>query len=224
MRKQLSPMSALWRGLLAGAAGAGIQSLFFRATARFTPETPKDVFEPPEPEQSTEMPTQTVARRMAALAGRGPLSEEQKVRGSQIVHYGYGATWGAAYGVLRESLPALRRPAGVVGYASAVWMVADNIILPLFRLAAWPQRYPAKLHVYAWMAHLAYGAGVAAAYEALRKTSLVSTAIGAWLLWRRARALRRIPAPLRPAAKTVLNGAARPLRRAGGWATTALRP
>ena len=37
------------------------------------------------------------------------------------------------------------------------------MILPLCKVAAWPHRYPLRSHAYAVAAHLAYGAGVAAA-------------------------------------------------------------
>jgi hypothetical protein len=192
-----SPVGALLGGLVAGAAGAALQTLFFKATSRIAPSGPKDAFEPPEREQRDEMQTQTVARRLVeGLAQRGPLDDEQKRLGGELVHYGFGAGWGAVYGLARETWPALGGAAGAAGFATVVWMVGDNLILPLFRLSAVPQRYPAKLHGYALAAHLVYGAGVWGTYELIDRAGIPTAGLVAALLGRRARKLA-IPARLR---------------------------
>jgi len=158
------PIAALVEGLIAGAIGAGVQSLFFRATASLTPAPPKDAFDPPEAEQADESAQETVGRRLVEdLAQRGPLDEQEKARLGNAIHYGYGAAWGGLYGLLRASYPRLWRPSGVAAFSVGVWLLSDNVILPLFKLAAWPHRYPLRSHAYALAAHLAYGAGVAGA-------------------------------------------------------------
>ena len=173
MRRK-TPIGALVEGIVAGAVGAGLQSLFFRATAKVAPKTPEDVFVPPEKEQAGESALETVARRaVEELAQRGPLEPREKERLGDIVHYGFGAAWGGLYGLLRASYPRLWRPSGVAGFALGVWMVGDNLMLPAFRLSAWPHRYPPKTHAYAVAAHLVYGAGVAATLEAIDHAELV---------------------------------------------------
>src|SRR5581483_3440376 len=94
-----SPWSAIMRGVIAGLAGALAQDLFFAATKKLAP-APKRAFTPPEQQQKDEMPTQTVARRVVEdLMQRGPLDDDEKETGGKIVHYGFGALWGAAYGL-----------------------------------------------------------------------------------------------------------------------------
>jgi hypothetical protein len=223
MRRQLSPLSALARGLVAGAVGAGVQSLFFRLTARVAPAPPPEAFEPPEAQQRHEPPTGTVARRLRRLAGRDDLAGPAQARGSRLIHLGFGAAWGGAYALARESVPALARPAGALGYGSAVWMASENLLLPAFKLAGWPQRYPARTHAYAWAAHLVYGAAVATSYGFLRRRSLVPLLAGAWLTGRRWRLTRGLPRVLRPPVNAVF-AALRPAVRTGArWATTAVR-
>lgn len=162
MRRK-TPIRALVEGIIAGAVGAGVQSLFFRATSSVAPPTPKDAFDPPELEQAHENALETVGRRLVEdLAQRGPLDEQDKARIGNIVHYGFGAAWGGLYGLLRASYPRLWRPSGVAAFSLGVWLLGDNTILPLFKVAAWPHRYPLRTHAYAIAAHLAYGAGVAA--------------------------------------------------------------
>ncbi len=173
MRRK-TPIGALFEGLVAGAIGAGVQSLFFRATTKITPKTPADAFEPPEWQQAHESALETVARRaVEQLAQRGPLVARDKERLGQVVHYGFGAAWGGLYGLLRASYPRLWSASGVAGFSLGVWIAGDNLIVPALKLAAWPQRYPLKSHAYAVAAHLAYGAGVAATLEAVDHADLL---------------------------------------------------
>ncbi len=166
-------LGAFARGLAAGVAGAAAQDVFFRITRKIAPPTPKDVFSPPEPEQREETATQTVARRVAAYFLHRSLSPAAKARGAILVHYAFGAALGGAYGLLRETAPALRRPAGVIAFGIGAWVTGDDLILPAFRLAAGPAAYPLKTHAYAIVAHLVFSAAVAAAYGALRPRSIL---------------------------------------------------
>jgi hypothetical protein len=222
MRRQLSPMGAFWRGLLAGAAGSAVQALFFKATTRIAPQPPKDAFEPAEPEQVNELPTQTVARRAARLAGR-TLSDEQKQRGANFVHFGFGSLWGLGYGLARESLPVARHPLAAAAYGTLVWTVSDNVLLPAFKLGGWPRRYSWKTHAYAWGAHLVYGATVAASYELLRKVAAVPLLAGAWLLFRRRKVRRGLPRWLRRPVNPVFGAISPGLRRVAYLKAGALR-
>lgn len=165
----VTPLGALGRGLVAGAAGALAQNAFFKATERVSPETPKDVFSPPEPAQREETPTQTVARRfIEQFMRRGPLSDEEQRQSAQVVHFLFGAGWGGAYALLRESFPIFRTAPAIAGYSVGVWHASDNLLLPAFRLAAPASAYPARTHAYAVSAHLVYGFTVAGVYGALR--------------------------------------------------------
>jgi hypothetical protein len=52
-----------------------------------------------------------------------------------------------------------------------VWLLSDNLILPGFRLAAWPKAYPVPSHVYAISAHAVYGTAAFLAFAALEQLS-----------------------------------------------------
>ena len=165
-RKSPSPLGAVLRGMIAGAIGAGVQSLFFKATAQWRPQPtnlPPDLRKP-EPEAQDESSLQTVARRtVEGLMQRGPLDAETKAAAGSAVHYLFGAAWGGLYALCRESF----RTSPVL-FGLGVWMASDNVILPAFRLAAWPQKYRLLEHHYALQAHFAYGLGTAATYAVLR--------------------------------------------------------
>jgi hypothetical protein len=172
--RRKSPIRTLAEGILAGAIGAGVQTLFFRATARIAPKPPKDAFVPPDREQAGETELETTARRFVeGMARRGPLDERTKKRLGALVHYGIGARWGVLFNLLRGRFPRLWSVPGVAGFSATVWIVDDNVLLPAFKLAAWPQHYPLRSHAYAIAAHLVYGAGVAGALLAADHGELV---------------------------------------------------
>lgn len=201
--KRMSPLGALTQGLVAGLFGALAQEVFFALTKRVAPEPATEVFEPPEAAQYQETTTQTIARRVVeALAQRGPLQHEAAA--GELVHYAFGGAWGGAYGIAAGTLPSLVSLRAGALFGLGVWAVSDNVILPLFRLSAWPQDYPVKTHAYAICAHAVYGAATAASFAALsRYRPAIMATLGAALL------ARRLPKPVRPAARRL---AARGLR------------
>jgi uncharacterized membrane protein YagU involved in acid resistance len=194
-----SPLGAFCGGLAAGFVGALAQSLFFAATKKLAPEPSTPVFEPAEPEQAFEMPTQTVARRLQEqLVRRGPL--QHKAAAGQVVHLAFGSAWGGAYGLLAGTLPGAGTLKGGLTFGLLVWLVSDDILLPAFRLSAWPQHYPVKNHVYAIAAHAVYGAALAGVFAALRRASTPALAALGSVYY-----ARRVPRLLRPAAQRVLD-------------------
>ena len=165
-RKKPSPVGAVVRGMIAGAIGAGVQSLFFKATARWMPKPTRlpPALRKPEPEAQEESPLQTVSRRtVEGLMQRGPITKETKSAAGSAIHYLFGAAWGGVYALCRESF----RTSPVL-FGLGVWMASDNLLLPTFRVAAWPQHYRLEEHHYAVHAHLVYGLSTSAAYALLR--------------------------------------------------------
>lgn len=100
-----------------------------------------------------------------AIAGRR-LSEAEKRVGGSLVHYAFGDATGAFYGVLCET-----RPEAAVGgglpFGAAVWLVADEVGVPLAGFADNPLQYPVARHASALATHLAFGATVEAARRML---------------------------------------------------------
>ena len=188
-RKAPTPLGAVARGVIAGAIGAGAQSLFFRATQKLAPPRTKVPPELGKPERKarSESGLQTVARRtVEGLMQRGPLDKAQKARAASVLHYLFGAMWGGVYALCRESF----RTSPML-FGAGVWIASDNLILPAFRVAAWPRHYTVREHHYALQAHFAYGLSTAAAYALLRDLgpvplstvpALVALQAWAWLL------------------------------------------
>lgn len=153
----ITPVGALWRGALAGIAGSAAMNAWFALAGKHMPPPREGAFTPPEAIQETELPTETIARRLVSdFAKRGTLEAATKRRAGQLVHFAYGAGWGALYGLLAESAPSMRRPIGTVVYGKSVWIASEHVILPAFRLGPWPRGVTLKGHAF-WLAtHLVY--------------------------------------------------------------------
>lgn len=193
-----SPLGAFCAGLAAGFAGALAQNLFFATTRKLAPAPSPEVFTPVEPEQRAELPTETVARRVTEqLARRGPL--QRPAVAAQVVHLAFGSAWGGLYGLTAGTLPRVATLEGGLAFGMVVWLVSDDVLLPAFRLSAWPQHYPVKTHAYAVVAHAVYGAIVASTFAALGRAATPATAaLGSlWLT-------RRVPRLVRPRARRVV--------------------
>jgi hypothetical protein len=91
-----------------------------------------------------------------------PLPAEAAGSTNNIVHWGYGVGWGAAYGLLAGYL---RRADVILGppFGTTVWL-SGYVILPLAGLYKPIWRYDFKTLLKDWSAHLAYGTSTAAAF------------------------------------------------------------
>lgn len=81
---------------------------------------------------------------------------------STAMHWGYGAAWGAGYGIMAGSL---RKPGPLLGvpFGAVVW-ASDYVSLPLAGLYEPIWKYDAKTLARDLAAHLAFGAGTGAAF------------------------------------------------------------
>ncbi len=98
---------------------------------------------------------------------RHALSDEQKKRAGSWIHYGYGAAWGAIMGVLgrKVSLPPVVAGAA---FGAGVWLLSDEVLVPLLRLSLAPWKYPASAHGKALAGHLLYGVAADSAWRVMR--------------------------------------------------------
>ena len=104
----------------------------------------------------------TVAYR--ALTGRAPTRETRSWLGT-AVHYAFSGTLGACYVIMAERLPGIRAAHGIA-YGTAVWIVADEMIMPLLGLSRGPRQLPLGVHAYALAGHWMYGLTLESAVRA----------------------------------------------------------
>lgn len=171
------PQANVWKGaaagLAAGLAATWVMTQFQHLSGKLA-EPPKKE----DPQHSAKRGKQESAQqktqgddatvKAADKLSRGlfhhALSQEEKKVAGPAVHYGFGALTGAAYGALAELDPRVTRGVGTP-FGMAVWLGADEVAVPAFRLSGPPWAHPASVHARALAAHLVYGV----ATEGLRR-------------------------------------------------------
>ena len=74
---------------------------------------------------------------------------------------------GALYGLLSEVAPVTRTGFGLA-YAAALWLAADEIMVPALKLSKPPDEVPLSKHLEGLGAHLVYGATTEGVRRALQ--------------------------------------------------------
>ncbi|HWV37717.1 MAG TPA: hypothetical protein VN033_04485 [Vulgatibacter sp.] len=219
-RYRARPESPWWRagkGALAGVVGTVVMT---QAQTKLLPripegKAPKQPRYPMEPEAKGENATETVARRLVEGVAHRPLPRRARAAAGMAVHLGTGAFWGGLLGLL---MPRRLSPAATAGWGAAwgagVWGLNDNLVLPLFKVGDWPNRYGIGVHARAVLAHAVYGVATAFALrELLSPRFVLGPGLGT------ARALAPLARALRPAGRAA---ASRPGRRVAARSAPAI--
>jgi hypothetical protein len=158
-KRPLTPLAAVAGGVLAGAAGTvcldAVNYLKYRRTGGqdrpLTWEFPRVARwdQASDPGQVGKRLIEGFTQRELPDRWAGPIAT--------LMHWSYGAGWGALYGVLAGSL---RRPSPLYGlpFGAVVWS-SDYVILPEAGLYKPIWEYDAKTLAADLAAHLGYGAG-----------------------------------------------------------------
>ncbi len=107
-------------------------------------------------ESSDDDATERVASIVAEKVFDRRLSESEKDAAGTAVHYAYGTGTGAFYGAAVELAPSLASGAGTP-FGAAVWLAADEGLVPLLGLSKSPTEYHLTTHLYSLASHLVYG-------------------------------------------------------------------
>jgi hypothetical protein len=161
----MSAIGSIGKGILAGAAGTAAMTGYQLAVARLrglplaTP-VPHRWADAPAPAQ--------VARKAARAFGVGDRVTREDVPAlTNAVHWLYGTSWGAVYGVASR----LGRPGPLTGglaFGTTVWGASYAELVPL-DIYKPPWQYPAKELALDLSYHLVYGVAVAGTYAALER-------------------------------------------------------
>jgi uncharacterized membrane protein YagU involved in acid resistance len=111
--------------------------------------------------------TEIVARKIAKATGK-TLDKEKKKKAGQAVHYTFGTLMGIVYGVSAELVPEATTGAGTA-FGTLLFLGADEIAVPAFRLAPPPDQTPAPDHLQHWAAHVVYGGSLELVRTLLRR-------------------------------------------------------
>ena len=100
--------------------------------------------------------TVKVAQSVSEAARDKPLAGDEKNPAGEMVHYAFGGTAGAVYGMAAEALPKASAGWGLL-FGAALWLVADEVGVPAAGLGKYPNETPAAEQASALAAHLIYG-------------------------------------------------------------------
>ncbi|MGB9180357.1 MAG: DUF1440 domain-containing protein [Pyrinomonadaceae bacterium] len=111
-------------------------------------------------EEGKDDPDDTAPARLAqAISVRAfdhELTRSEKEVAGAALHYAMGATSGALYGAVAEIVPEVKIAEGIP-FGAAVWLIADEGIVPAAGLSKSPAEYPLQIHAYALASHLVFG-------------------------------------------------------------------
>jgi uncharacterized membrane protein YagU involved in acid resistance len=153
------------RGLAAGVVGTaamtGVQLAVRKARGeRLDTPVPRRWADAPAPAQA--------AKKAADAVGKGrSVTKQQVPLLTTVMHWGYGAWWGAAYGAIAHAVRPDPVAAGPI-LGIGVWAAAYAELVPL-GIYEPPWRYPASELVLDLGYHLVYGGAVAGAYAVLER-------------------------------------------------------
>lgn len=157
-----TPLAALARGLLAGAAGTGAMTAWQELAKRLKGDADRDG----DADRWEQAPAPAkVGKRFLEGLFRQRVGPEHIGVLTVVMHWTYGTAWGGVYGLVQETLRARPLLHGVV-FGSSVWAMSYVQLVPM-GIYEPPWNYSAKELAEDLSYHLVYGAGVALAYEGL---------------------------------------------------------
>jgi hypothetical protein len=158
----VTPLGPLARGVVAGVAGTTVMTAVQETVARLRGSADENGGPPtwddaPAPAK--------VARKVLEGVFEAPQPTSRIPLLTNVMHWGYGTAWGAVYGVVQGTVrgrPLLHGPL----FGAAVWVISYVQLVPM-GLYQPPWEYDVETIGVDLSYHLAYGLGVAAAFDAL---------------------------------------------------------
>ncbi len=158
----------LLKGIIAGAIGGLVASFvmtqYQSATAKFaeTPADKKSAKKAPEPANVK------AAEAVSEKLFDHQLKKSEKEPAGEAMHYLMGGVSGAIYGATAELTGAATFAEGLP-FGSAVWAIADDVVIPALGLSKPATQYSLSTHAYALSSHWVYGLVTEIVRKAVRK-------------------------------------------------------
>ena len=164
MSSRPTPLGAVARGLLAGALGTGLMSLHQKLMSSGSGASDGE----DDPWESAPTPA-LVARKLAKGVFDRDLPAERIGAIAEAVHWAYGLSWGAAYGLVAGTAKPSPLKAGPA-LAVSVWGASYAQLVPM-GLYEPPWTYPPKTLATDLGYHLTYGLGAALGFAAVDRVA-----------------------------------------------------
>ncbi len=137
-------------GLIGGLVASFVMSEFQSLLSKLTEEEKKSKKKKEEPANVK------AAEGISEAVFDHKLKKSEKEPAGEAAHYAMGATSGLIYGIASEIAPMTTVGLGIP-FGAAVWLVADDVVVPALGLAKPATEYPLSTHAYALSSHLVYG-------------------------------------------------------------------
>jgi hypothetical protein len=168
------PLKGLIFGAISGFAGTVVMTQFQSVWNKISDGVHKSGTkhrEKPADEQKEDA-TMKAAGKISEEVGR-PLSREGRKKAGPWVHYAFGTSVGAVFGLIAEAGPlSIREINPVLGgaaYGAAVFLAAHEVAVPALKLSSNPLKEPIPDQVAEFVSHLIYGAGTALTYDGIKR-------------------------------------------------------
>lgn len=167
-------------GAVGGVAGLVAMRLYWKGATAMMGEDPRMLTNEGAPHELDEMratggmqaeddesSTAAVGRiAREKVTGRPPQSREEKEKLSYGVHWSYGIATAKLYALVRGRQDGVDG-AGGLAFGTLLWVLGDELLVPLLGLSKGPTAYPPAQHAHRFGAHVAFGLATAAAAQAL---------------------------------------------------------
>jgi len=168
-----SPLAVVAKGAIAGLAGTAAITMAMKRGPDLLQQLGLAPSQSPAAEaqkiaESAGEPTEKLAEKVTTGVLDRPIEEETRRVAGQAVRWGYGAAWGALYGLLQGSF---RWPSLLHGttFGGVVGGVASTLV-PAMRLTPPPTQQPMPANAMMMVYHLLYGWVTALTFRLLSGT------------------------------------------------------
>jgi hypothetical protein len=168
------PFTGLIVGAIGGLVGTVVMTQFQNIWNKISEDMqkPRSEHDLKLGEEQKEDSTMKAAGKISEEIGR-PLSREERKRAGPWVHYAFGTSVGAVFGVASEIEPRSVRGLNPVfagaAYGTAVFLAAHEVAVPALKLSSNPLKEPIQDQIAEFVAHLIYGIGTALTYDGIKR-------------------------------------------------------
>ena len=157
------------RGLAAGVVGAATMTAWQELSSRLqsSSQESQGPGDSPPADPWAEAPAPAKVGRMIVQALGHDVPADKIELLTNIMHWGYGTTWGGVYGAVMGKSADERPLIRGLGFGASVWVMSYVELVPL-GIYQPPWKYPPRSLALDLSYHLAYGAGVGLAGAVLQ--------------------------------------------------------
>lgn len=148
-------LKGLAAGLISGLVATWVMTQFQNGISQVA-EAFNDDKDKNNSEDSGENATVKTAKAISENVFDHKLKKSEKEEAGNAVHYGFGTTVGAVYGMTAEFVPVAAIGNGLP-FGAALFLGADEVAVPALGLSESPTEIPLSTHAYGLASHLVYG-------------------------------------------------------------------